>query len=198
MDDPPLHIAVLQGNTLLMGFNQESLGAALQRAQGEPVRLGAAMDQIIQSIPAGAQVQIGFVMPPSLKSMMSAMGGSGAPGAGDPAAANPMAAMMGGLSDIRSVALGVELAEGMALALSGDLGKPDAAAGLAMMLGLMKGQLQAGLAQGIGKKPQDIPADTFAVSAEGRLLSVRLALSAEMLAAAAAQHTAPKQESAQP
>jgi hypothetical protein len=186
--DPKVHLALLGGRTILVGLNRESVSQALARTGvGQQAKLDGAMANVMKSIGPSSQVKLSFVVPKALKDMLGAMTQPPEQPGADPAGAapppDPISGAMAGFKDIRSISLGVTLAEGLVLNLSGDLGNAEAANGINMLLAMMKPQFKASLAEQTGKKPEQIADNALTSAVRGNVINVALSLGKDVLLA---------------
>jgi hypothetical protein len=179
--DPKIHLTVVGGKTILAGLNQTSLSSALTRASGSPTQLSGALAASQRAIPAASQVKLGFVVPQSFKDMLKGLSEPANGGAGAPPAGGGPGAMLGGLKDLKTVSLGIALAEGAAVQISSDMGQPQAADGVNMLVQLMKPQVVTSIAQQLGKDPSALPANLINSRTSGSKVDISLVFNREIL-----------------
>jgi hypothetical protein len=183
-DDLPMHLAVRDGRQVFLGLNYDSLKGALDRAEGAVPPLEPAMAGVMKSITADSQMKLGFVVPAALKAMIGGLSNPDAPGgddAGTGDAGAGMGAMLAPLKEMRSLSFGLNLGEGLALTIAGDMGSGGAATGVGMLLGMLKPQFQAAVAEQIGRSPAEIPDNVFASSVRNGVVTLLITLGKDLI-----------------
>jgi hypothetical protein len=179
--DTDLYLASAPGDLVVFAApNTASLEGALQRAQsGQLVALPAELETVRGTLPTGAQFKLAFLAPPKLRQGIQDQLAK--------AKEDPEAMMWAGMvepfKDLRSLAIGVECGAELKIGIGGDLGSPEGASQVAMMLQTMVLPMAKGaMAKALGKQPQEIE-DRLEVKAEGQALKIGVRLTQEDVAA---------------
>jgi hypothetical protein len=179
-DEPDLFVTSGPGEQIVfMAPNTASLEGALKRARsGEFSGVPAGLETVRGTLPAGAQFKLAFLTSPELR--------QGIREQLEKAKEEPDAMMLSGMvepfKDLQSLAVGVECGDGLRVGIGCDLGSPESANKVATMLQTMVlPMVTGGLAQSLGKEPQEI-SDRLEIKAEGQALKIGVKFTQEDIA----------------